>query len=163
MFIFETCLAREYSLPWDINCISYTLSREYRVVRYRYSLLVFASEGRLCANLRVQEQSTNMTSQCQSYIRVTSQINCGDVTILNQKRVSLATMAKSAIDNCFSRIVCSGHQIACKKLNNTPVTVNNDFGVTREAICQWFSLVTSTLVKIIGKSLHSWPKNRYTR
>ena len=46
-----------------------------------------------------------------SYIRVTSQINCGDVTILNQKRLSLATMAKSAIDNCFSRIVCSGHQI----------------------------------------------------
>ena len=50
-----------------------------------------------------------------SYIRVTSQINCGDVTILNQKRLSLATMAKSAIDNCFSRIVCSGHQIACKQ------------------------------------------------
>ena len=25
-------------------------------------------------------------------------------------------------------------------------------------ICQWFSLVTSSLVKIIGKSPHSWPK-----
>ena len=45
--------------------ISYTLSREYRVVRYRYSRLFFTSEDRLCANLRVQEQSTNMTSQCQ--------------------------------------------------------------------------------------------------
>ena len=45
--------------------VSYTLSREYRVVRYRYSRLLFTSEDRLCANLRVQEQSTNMTSQCQ--------------------------------------------------------------------------------------------------
>ena len=44
---------------------SYTLSREYRVVRNRYSQLIFTSEDRLCANLRVQEQSTNMTSQCQ--------------------------------------------------------------------------------------------------
>ena len=44
---------------------SYTLSREYRVVRNRYSRLLFTNEDRICANLRVQEQSTNMTSQCQ--------------------------------------------------------------------------------------------------
>ena len=50
-----------------------------------------------------------------SYIRVTSQINCGDVTILNQKRLSLATTAKSAIDNCFGGIECWGHQIAYTK------------------------------------------------
>ena len=31
-------------------------------------------------------------------------------------------------------------------------------GVTCDAICQWFSLLTSSLVKIIGKSPHSWPK-----
>ena len=36
-----------------------------------------------------------------SYIRVTSQINCGDITIVNQKILSLATMAKSAVDNCL--------------------------------------------------------------
>ena len=48
-----------------VNLISYTLSREYRMVRSRYSRLLFTSEDRLCANLRVQEQSTNMTSQCQ--------------------------------------------------------------------------------------------------
>ena len=36
--------------------------------------------------------------------------------------------------------------------------MNNDFWVTRDAIYQWFSLVTSSLVKIIGKSPHSWPK-----
>ena len=62
--------------PWmdpyfhlSIHCIlivfSYTLSREYRVVRNRYSRLLFTSEDRFCANLRVQEQSTSMTSQWQ--------------------------------------------------------------------------------------------------
>ena len=56
------------------------------------------------------------------------------------------------------RFVCSRYKIACKKKNNTFVTVNNDFLVTREVICSWFSLVTSSLVKIIGKSPHSWPK-----
>ena len=64
-------------------------------------------------------------------------------------------MAKSAIDNCLSEIVCWVHEIACKKQNNTFVTVNNDFRVTRDAICQWFLLVNSSLVKIIGKSPHS--------
>ena len=39
-----------------------------------------------------------------SYIRVTSQINCGDVTMLNQKRLSLATTAKSAIDDFFAEL-----------------------------------------------------------
>ena len=58
--------------------------------------------------------------------------------LLNQKSLSLATMAKSAIDNCFGEIECSGHQIAGKKLNNTFVTVNNEFWVTRDAICQRF-------------------------
>ena len=45
--------------------ISHTLSREYRVAGYWYSRLLFTSEDRLCANLRVQWQSTNMTSQYQ--------------------------------------------------------------------------------------------------
>ena len=35
---------------------SYTLSREYRVARYRYSRLLFTGEDRLCANLHVQWQ-----------------------------------------------------------------------------------------------------------
>ena len=43
--------------------------------------------------------------------------------------------------------------------NNARVTVNNDFWVTSEAICQRFS----SRVKIIGKSNHEWPKNRYSR
>ena len=48
----------------QIKTLSYTLGREYRVMRNRYSRLLFTSEDRLCANLHVQEQSTNMTSQC---------------------------------------------------------------------------------------------------
>ena len=47
--------------------------------------------------------------------------------------------------------------------NNAWVTVNNDFGVTSDAICQWFSRVTKSRVKIIGKLHHEWPKNRYSR
>ena len=47
--------------------------------------------------------------------------------------------------------------------NNAWVTVNNDFWVTSEAICQWFSRVTKSQVKIIGKSHREWPKNRYSR
>ena len=36
--------------------------------------------------------------------------------------------------------------------------MNNDFCITGEAICQWFSRVTKSRVKIIGKSHHEWPK-----
>ena len=43
---------------------SYTLSREYRLVRSRYSRLLFTSVDRLFAKLHVQEQSMKMTSQC---------------------------------------------------------------------------------------------------
>ena len=46
--------------------ISYRLSHGYQVTRNRYSRLLCPSEDRLCAKLRVQEQSTNMTSQCQN-------------------------------------------------------------------------------------------------
>ena len=41
--------------------------------------------------------------------------------------------------------------------NNAWVTMNNDFWVTSETICQWFSRVTKSRVKIIGKSTHEWP------
>ena len=47
--------------------------------------------------------------------------------------------------------------------NNAWVTVNNDFWVTSEAICQYFSRVTKSRMKIIGKSHHEWPQNRYSR
>ena len=41
--------------------------------------------------------------------------------------------------------------------------MNNDFWVTSEVICQRISRVRKSRVKIIGKSLHEWPKNRYSR
>ena len=47
--------------------------------------------------------------------------------------------------------------------NNAWVTVNNDVVVMSGGICQWFSQVTKSRVKIIGISPHEWPKNRYSR
>ena len=52
--------------------ISYTLSREYRVVRNRYSRLLFTDEDRLCANLREQEYDVTMPIP---HVCMTSQIN----------------------------------------------------------------------------------------
>ena len=43
--------------------------------------------------------------------------------------------------------------------NNAWVTVNHVFIVTSGVICQWFSRVTKSRVKIIIKSPHEWPKN----
>ena len=40
--------------------------------------------------------------------------------------------------------------------------MTDDSGVIHEAICQWFSLVTSSLVKTIDISPHSWPKKIVT-
>ena len=34
--------------------------------------------------------------------------------------------------------------------------------VTSEVICQWFSRLTKSRVKIIGKSPHKWPKSLFT-
>ena len=47
-------------------------------------------------------------------VRVMLKITCGDVTMLSQTGSSLATLAKSAIDNGFNGIMCPGHIIACK-------------------------------------------------
>ena len=58
-------------------------------------------------------------------------------------------MGKSLIDDCFSGIVCSGHEIACKNI------------VTREAIRQWFSRVTKSRVKIIAELPLEWQKSLF--
>ena len=50
----------------------------------------------------VQEQS-DVTMQV-LHIRMTSKINCDDATILSQKRLSLATMAKLVISNFFEEL-----------------------------------------------------------
>ena len=49
------------------------------------------------------------------HVRVTSQINCGDVTVLSQKRPCIATLKKSTIDKFFSGIVCSWYKTAHNK------------------------------------------------
>ena len=41
-----------------------------------------------------------------THVRMTSQINCGDVTMLSQNRPPLATIVKSAIDDCFLVELC---------------------------------------------------------
>ena len=46
--------------------------------------------------------------------------------------------------------------------NNAWVTVNSNFVVTSEVILQWFSRVTKSRVKIIGKLPHEWPQNHYS-
>ena len=48
-----------------IYSISYMLCHEYRVARNQYSWLLFTSEDCFCANLHMQQQSTNMMSQYQ--------------------------------------------------------------------------------------------------
>ena len=70
-------------------------------------------------------------------VRVTSPINCGDVTMLSQQRPSLATMT---VDE-----VCV-HKIACKKWSNAFVTMNNDF---------W------SLVMWSANDFHSWLRHSW--
>ena len=48
--------------------------------------------------------------------------------------------------------------IYIERENNAWVTMNNDFLVTSDVICQWFSRVTKSQVKIMDKSPHEWPK-----
>ena len=72
--------------------------------------------------------------------RVTSQIGCGDVAMLSQKRPSLATMTKSAIDKYF--FVGSGHKIAC--IHSLPWITN--FGL---------------LVMRFANDFHSWLRHTW--
>ena len=77
------------------------LSHEYQVVRNRYSWLLFTSEDEYDVIMPVP------------HVRVMSQINCGDVTMLIQKRPYLVAAAKSAID-FFCVIVSSEHKKSMK-------------------------------------------------
>ena len=55
----------------------------------------------------------------------------------------------------FCGMVCSWPNIACKKWNNTFVTVNNDF---LSLVMRFANDFHSWLRHVIGKSPHSWPK-----
>ena len=93
----------------------YTLSHENNVARNRYLWLLFPFEDQPCNNLRIQctrtinEYDLKVPMPC---IRMMSQINCVDVTMLSQKRLPLATMGKWVITDCFSGFVSSAYQIS---------------------------------------------------
>ena len=64
---------------------------------------------------RVRTIDKNYVTMPAPRVHATLQISCGDVTMLGQKRPSLATMAKWAVcDRFLKRIAWSGHKIACK-------------------------------------------------
>ena len=117
-------------LEWVLIHFSYTLSREYRVVINRYSWLLFTSEDRLYASWHV-----------------TSQINCGDVTMLIQKRPSSATIAKWAIDDLFLAELC----------------VQNIKQHVRNEIIHWLPwiMIFGSLVMRFAKDLHSWLRHSW--
>ena len=85
-------------VTYALSFISYTLSREYRVVRNRYTRLLFTNGDLLRANLHVQEQSTNMASQCQLAYVTDQPWWCHNAKTGNTVP---GTMAKGAIDACF--------------------------------------------------------------
>ena len=126
---------------------SYMLSREYRVVKNRYSRLLFTSKDRLCANLRKKNWRIRRHNASTSRSRdVTDHLRWRNERWRNERSMIV-----------ISAIGCSGHKIACKKWNYTFITVNNDFGdswcglpmiftryfVPHENHCQITSLVTT--------------------
>ena len=91
---------------------SHTLSREYRVAGYRYSLLLFTCEDRLCANMHVQWQSSNMTLQYQYLafgwrhrsIMVTSQRHKSEKTALGNNG-EMSARLWFLVDLCIHYII----------------------------------------------------------
>ena len=109
---------------------------------------------------------SSLFNPCLVYMRKSPRC-CADWTV-EQFTEPQWTLLHSLCDNFKPRRASAVAKRLCLHLwgeikNNAWVTVNNDFWVTSEAICQWFSRVTKSRVKIIGKSHNVWPKNRYSR
>ena len=103
--IMEYCLFLKLYLK--ILMFSYPLSHEYWMAGNRYSWLLFTSEDHICTNLCMQKQLMNMTSECQHQAFTWCHIlNCGDVTMPSQKRLSLSKVLKLTINDCSSWFVC---------------------------------------------------------
>ena len=123
--------------------ISYTLSRENRVVIIEihgcYSLLKIAFVP-ICTcknNRRIWRHNASIAPSRD----VTDQLRWRHNAML--EKTVLSDNGKMSDRWLFvSWMVCPRHKIAWKKEDTTFVTVNDDFLVTREVICQWFSLVT---------------------
>ena len=107
------------------------------------------------------------TDTCPPHIYTTSKPapNWGEHQGLFQQRwLSTRLQSIHHVSNGFTAVLCyqNGNSLYEDIKNNAWVTMNNDLGVTSEAICQLFSRVTKSRVKIIGKSHHEWPQNRYS-
>ena len=96
--------------------ISYVLICEYRVVGNQYSRLFLTSEDRLCANLRLREQSMNVMSQCQyrGFAR-RRRFNFGDVTMPSQKSPWRKWRNEQSMIGLSGLCAQSWYQMACKK------------------------------------------------
>ena len=84
----------EYTIWWEINIHS-----SYSLVKITIAPIYTCKNNR-----RIWRHNDSISHH-----------RCGDVTMLSQKRSSLATIVKCVINDFFSKIVCSGHRIACKK------------------------------------------------
>ena len=85
---------------------------------------------------------------------VTDQLWCHNA----QSENTILTDNGEMSDQSFSRIAWSWQNIACKEWNDLFLTMNDNFLVALDVICQWFSQVTLSLMKSIGKSPHWWPQ-----
>ena len=73
-------------------------------------------------------------------------------------------MAKWVINDFLSGCVCSGQK---KKHFRNDIMYGLPWMmffifVTHEVICQWFKLMTASLMKIVRESPHTWTKNCYS-
>ena len=114
MFMFPlNNLARKGILLIVLGYRSFTYSisfaqRNNVLAGTRYSRLLFSGEDRLCANLHVQEQSTNMTWQCQ-YLAF-AWLNYGGVTMPSQQRhISWLSGGWCSMESPVKIIVASHH------------------------------------------------------
>ena len=93
-------------------------SRESRVVRNRYSRLLFTNEDRLCANLRVHEKSDEYGVICQ-YLAIAwrhrSFMKTSQCLFKNTK-IDQRQWRNERSMIVFSATGWSGHKIACKKI-----------------------------------------------
>ena len=84
--------------------ISYMLSRAY-TRKSIFTVVIHKWRSHVCQFVLARTINKYDVTMSVPHIHVTSQINCGDATMLSQEKPSLATMAKSAIYIFFSGIV----------------------------------------------------------
>ena len=81
-------------------------------------------------------------------------LNVLTLLVLQTSTAHLTKYAHGFVVLCFVAIILSSASGYYDIKNNVWVTVNNDFWVMSEEICQRFSWATKSRVKIIGKKNH---------